>query len=113
MPNFSANFFTAAISSLLSTEAPMTATPSFPYCFCNSTNPGISGRHGGHQDAQKSRTTTLPLKSAELIVMPFTSFSFQSGAGVAAVCGSVADRVVQAQSAAKNVAALQSIQRVR
>src|SRR6185295_16823682 len=63
-----------------SRETPMTTRPSLPYCFCSSMKPGISSRQGGHHVAQKSRTTTLPLKSDSLTALPSTSLSSQAGA---------------------------------
>src|SRR6478672_6603337 len=37
---------------------------------------------GPHQVAQKSRTTTFPLRLSELTVLPFTSFNTNAGDGL-------------------------------
>src|SRR5690348_4950567 len=42
---------------------------------------GITIRHGPHQLAQKSTTTTLPFRSANDTSLPLRSFSLNSGAG--------------------------------
>jgi hypothetical protein len=52
------------------------------YFFWIATNPGISARQGGHQVAQKSKITTLPLKSESFTGFPSTSFNCQSGAAI-------------------------------
>src|SRR5258708_9084522 len=64
----------------LSNEAPITVKPFFAYFFWIATNPGISLRQGGHQVAQKSKMTTLPLKSESFTGFPSTSLNCQSGA---------------------------------
>src|SRR5260370_41985835 len=56
--------------------------PLFAYFVWMAINPGISARQGGHQVAQKSKMTTLPLKSESLTGFPSTSLNCQSGAAV-------------------------------
>src|SRR5260221_180627 len=63
-----------------STETPITVKPFSAYFFWIATNPGISLRQGGHQVAQKSKMTTLPLKSESFTGFPSTSLNCQSGA---------------------------------
>ena len=58
--------------------------PFSPYCFCNSTKPGISALQGGHHVAQKSRIITLPSKSDDFTGLPSTSLSSHAGAFKAA-----------------------------
>jgi hypothetical protein len=65
-----------------SSETPTITNPCGPYCFCNSTNQGISALHGGHHVAQKFSTTALPRKSERRTVFPDRSFSAKSGAGL-------------------------------
>ena len=52
----------------------------FPILTLRSSKSGMSLIQGPHQFAQKSRTTTLPLKSDSLTLLPSTVLSFQSGA---------------------------------
>src|SRR6516162_7678893 len=66
----------------LSRETPMTVKPLSAYFFWIATNLGISARQGGHQVAQKSKMTTLPLKSESLTGFPSTSLNCQSGAAI-------------------------------
>src|SRR5258708_13599157 len=66
----------------LSSETPITDKPLSAYFFWSATNPGISARQGGHQVAQTSKITTLPLKSESLTGFPSTSFNCQSGAAI-------------------------------
>src|SRR5580704_1122577 len=79
MPDCCANRFTTAAPPS-STEIPTTANPFLPYLFCRAMKPGISALQGGHQVAQKSKTTTLPLKSEEWTVLPSPPWSSQPGA---------------------------------
>src|SRR4029077_4857774 len=66
----------------LSSETPITDKPLSANFFWRATNPGISARQGGHQVAQKSKITTLPLKSESFTGFPSTSFNCQSGAAI-------------------------------
>src|SRR5437899_10886 len=66
--------------SLFVQRDPTTARPLSAYPFCSSTKCGISTRQGTHHVAQKSRITTLPLKSDSLTCFPSKSFSSQPGA---------------------------------
>src|SRR6185437_9435715 len=59
---------------------PRTSRPSGPYCFCSSTNHGISSRHGVHQVAQKFSSTALPRKSIRCTVLPSSDCKAKSGA---------------------------------
>src|SRR5690348_13547525 len=65
-----------------SREIPITVKPLSAYFFWIATNSGISARHGGHQVAQKSKMTTLPLKSESFTGFPSTSLKCQSGAAI-------------------------------
>src|SRR6516225_4263800 len=66
----------------LSRETPITVKPLSAYFFWIATNPGISARQGGHQVAQKSKMTTLPLKSESFTGFPSTSLKCHSGAAI-------------------------------
>src|SRR6266478_4847962 len=74
----------------LSSETPITDKPLPAYFFRSATNPGISARQGGHQVAQKSKITTLPLKSESFTGFPSTSFNCQSGAAILSVARDMA-----------------------
>src|SRR5262249_59915467 len=64
-----------SLSSVSSTDTPMTCRPFLPYLFWNSMNHGISILHGPHQVAQKSSRITLPLNDARLTSRFERSFS--------------------------------------
>ena len=63
-----------------SIATPRNCSPAGPYCFCKSTNQGISILHGPHQVAQKLRTTGLPRKSDKWTVSPSRDCKVKSGA---------------------------------
>src|SRR5207253_9616022 len=63
-----------------SSEGTAMARPLSRYLSWSFTNSGISMRQGPHHVAQKSRITTLPLKSDRWTFLPETSASSKSGA---------------------------------
>src|ERR1044072_4349288 len=67
----------------------MISTPLPPYSFCKSPRCGISMRHGPHQVAHRSTTTTLSLKSDRRNFAPSTACIsvFQAVAGTVSSCG--------------------------
>jgi hypothetical protein len=65
----SRNFIAFALSSS-SFINKNTYLSSFLNFWYNAINEGISALHGGHQDAQKLISITLPFRSAELMVVP-------------------------------------------
>src|ERR1700739_2864179 len=89
MPNSCVNCFTTDAPPS-STDAPTTTNPCGPYLFCSATKPGISARQGPHHVAQKSRMTTLALKSEEWTVLPSRSLSSQFGAAGALLAAFIA-----------------------
>src|SRR5882724_4217355 len=106
MPSFCVNDFTVT-SPPTSTDAPTTTNPCGAYFFCSATKPGISVRQGPHHVAQKSRTTTLPLKSEERTVLPSRSLSSQFGTDavlppfIASTGGALRADAVKAMDAAR------------
>src|SRR2546425_295256 len=85
-----------------SRDTPMTASPCSPYFFCRSMKPGISILQGTHQVAQKSRMTTLPLKSDSFTGSPSTPLSCHGGAafkgGAAALSEPARDGAIARES---------------
>src|SRR5436189_1995290 len=70
-----------------SKTTPMTSTP-FPWFLRqNSAKSACSLRHGPHQVAQKSRTTTLPLSAARLTLPPARSDRSNDGADRTSITG--------------------------
>src|SRR5258708_5355393 len=65
-----------------SRETPTMVKPLSAYFFLIAINPGISARQAGHQQAQKSRMITFPLKSATFTSFPSSWVSCQSGAAI-------------------------------
>ena len=59
---------------------PITCSPCDAYCFCRSTNHGISILQGAHQVAQKFSSTALPRKSESRTGLPSRLFNSKSGA---------------------------------
>src|SRR5271156_7138743 len=66
---------------------PTTCKPSGPYCFCSSTNQGISILQGAHQVAQKLSNTAWPRKSDSRMVLPSSVCRVKSGATSPLACG--------------------------
>src|SRR5208283_739124 len=66
-------------------ETPMTTRLWDLYFFWNSIYQGISVLQPWHQVAQKSRTTTFPLKAESCRGAPVASVSAKSGAGLRAL----------------------------
>jgi hypothetical protein len=71
-------------SSFVSSVRPRTRRPCAPYFVCRPSSAGKLARHGTHQGAQKSRTTTLPLRDSSANGVSFICRRRTWGAGSAA-----------------------------
>ncbi len=82
------NFFTlAAAGAPSSIDTPTTANPRAAYLACSDCSSGMDFTHGGHHVAQKSSSTTWPLRLAFDTAPPRRSRSENPGAGRGSVGG--------------------------
>src|SRR5690242_14843549 len=66
--------------SSLSTLIASTTTPEGAICAANRLRDGVSSTQGGHQVAQKLRTSSLPPNDAAVTVWPLSALIEKSGA---------------------------------